>query len=141
MDGRRTEPSQMTERAIKTEIEKLTKAGKSSSARARELIAEAERLRTKKSPTPLESDGGVALTGEPVTTRSGRTIRPPKPQGTVKQRLQHIDDWLWTEALKETDVTLLEDLLITAIGEAQRTSSEKMAEQYAKLTGGFNLPF
>jgi hypothetical protein len=45
------------------------------------------------------------------------------------------------EAMKDGDVTLIEDLVITAVGEAQRTSSEKMAEAYAKLTGGFKLPF
>jgi DNA-binding YbaB/EbfC family protein len=44
------------------------------------------------------------------------------------------------DALKDGDVTLIEDLVITAVGEAQRTSAEKMAEAYAKLTGGFNLP-
>jgi DNA-binding YbaB/EbfC family protein len=45
------------------------------------------------------------------------------------------------KALDEKDITLLEDLVITAIGEAQRTSQEKMAEAYSKVTGGFNLPF
>lgn len=45
------------------------------------------------------------------------------------------------KALEEKDITLLEDLVITAIGEAQRTSQEKMAEAYSKVTGGFNLPF
>jgi DNA-binding YbaB/EbfC family protein len=45
------------------------------------------------------------------------------------------------DALKDGDVTLIEDLVITAVGEAQRTSAEKMAEAYAKLTGGFKLPF
>ncbi len=44
------------------------------------------------------------------------------------------------KALDEKDITLLEDLVITAIGEAQRTSQEKMAEAYSKVTGGFNLP-
>jgi nucleoid-associated protein EbfC len=44
------------------------------------------------------------------------------------------------DALKDGDVTLIEDLVITAVGEAQRTSSEKMTEAYAKLTGGFKLP-
>src|SRR5206468_3855566 len=42
--------------------------------------------------------------------------------------------------LEEKDVTLIEDLLVTAIGEAQRSSQEKMAEAYSKVTGGFNLP-
>lgn len=45
------------------------------------------------------------------------------------------------EALKESDITLLEDLIITAVGEAQRTSADKMNDAYGKLTGGFKLPF
>jgi DNA-binding YbaB/EbfC family protein len=45
------------------------------------------------------------------------------------------------KALDEKDLTVLEDLVITAIGEAQRTSQEKMTEAYSKVTGGFNLPF
>ncbi len=56
-----------------------------------------------------------------------------------KQMLKEIK--ISPKALEEKDVTLLEDLLITAIGEAQRTSQEKMAEAYSKVTGGFNLPF
>ena len=44
------------------------------------------------------------------------------------------------DALKEGDVTLIEDLVMTAIGEAQRSSAAKMAESYGKLTGGFQLP-
>ncbi len=45
------------------------------------------------------------------------------------------------DALKDGDVTIVEDLVMTAINEAQRASSEKMAEAYGKLTGGFQLPF
>ena len=45
------------------------------------------------------------------------------------------------KALADGDVTMIEDLVITAIGEAQRSSAAKMAEAYGKLTGGFNLPF
>ena len=56
-----------------------------------------------------------------------------------KQMLKELK--LGPKALEEKDVTLLEDLIITAIGEAQRTSQEKMAEAYSKVTGGFNLPF
>ena len=56
-----------------------------------------------------------------------------------KQMLKEIK--LSPQVLEEKDVTLLEDLVITAVGEAQRTSQEKMAEAYAKVTGGFNLPF
>jgi len=55
-----------------------------------------------------------------------------------KQMLKELK--LSPKALEEKDVTLLEDLIITAVGEAQRTSQEKMTEAYSKVTGGFNLP-
>ncbi len=44
------------------------------------------------------------------------------------------------DALKEGDVTLLEDL-VTAVGEAQRASEAQMHEKLGKLTGGLGLPF
>ena len=56
-----------------------------------------------------------------------------------KQMLRELK--LDPKALEEKDVTLLEDLLITAVGEAQRASQEKMTEAYSKVTGGFHLPF
>jgi DNA-binding YbaB/EbfC family protein len=56
-----------------------------------------------------------------------------------KQMLREIK--LSPEALEEKDVTILEDLIITAVGEAQRTSEAQMQEKMAKLTGGLNLPF
>ena len=45
------------------------------------------------------------------------------------------------EALKDADATLIEDLALTAIGEAQRASEAQMKEKLGKLTGGMNLPF
>ena len=45
------------------------------------------------------------------------------------------------EALKDGDVSMLEDLVITAVGEAQRASSADMDEKMGKVTGGLNLPF
>jgi DNA-binding YbaB/EbfC family protein len=56
-----------------------------------------------------------------------------------KQMLRELK--LSPKLLEETDITIVEDLVITAVGEAQRTSQEKMAEAYSKVTGGFNLPF
>jgi DNA-binding YbaB/EbfC family protein len=44
-------------------------------------------------------------------------------------------------ALEAGDVTLLEDLILTAVGEAQRASEAKMQESIARVTGGFKLPF
>uniref|UniRef100_A0A832I225 Nucleoid-associated protein ENR23_07725 n=1 Tax=Eiseniibacteriota bacterium TaxID=2212470 RepID=A0A832I225_UNCEI len=45
------------------------------------------------------------------------------------------------KALEEKDVTLLEDLILTAMAEAQRTSETKMNETISEVTGGFKLPF
>lgn len=45
------------------------------------------------------------------------------------------------EALKDGDPTLVEDLVLTAVGEAQRASEARMKETLGRLTGGMNLPF
>ncbi|MGH7740808.1 MAG: YbaB/EbfC family nucleoid-associated protein [Candidatus Eiseniibacteriota bacterium] len=45
------------------------------------------------------------------------------------------------EALKDGDAALLEDLILAAVGEAQRASESQMNEKLAKITGGFSLPF
>ncbi len=45
------------------------------------------------------------------------------------------------DALKDGDVTLVEDLVLTAVGEAQRASEARMKETLGRLTGGMNLPF
>ncbi|OGF18162.1 MAG: nucleoid-associated protein, YbaB/EbfC family [Candidatus Eisenbacteria bacterium RBG_16_71_46] len=56
-----------------------------------------------------------------------------------KQMLKEIS--ISPEALADGDVSLLEDLVITAVGEAQRTSESEMSEAMGKLTGGLQLPF
>ena len=43
--------------------------------------------------------------------------------------------------LKEGDVTLIEDLVLAAVSEAQNASEKQMNETLGKLTGGFPLPF
>ena len=56
-----------------------------------------------------------------------------------KQMLKEIT--ISPEAIKDGDATLLEDLILAAVGEAQRSSEAQMNESLGKLTGGFNLPF
>jgi DNA-binding YbaB/EbfC family protein len=56
-----------------------------------------------------------------------------------KQRLKEIK--INPDALNEKDITLIEDLVLTAISEAQKTSEDAMQESIAKVTGGFKLPF
>ncbi|HTR97061.1 MAG TPA: YbaB/EbfC family nucleoid-associated protein [Candidatus Acidoferrales bacterium] len=55
-----------------------------------------------------------------------------------KQMLRQLK--LSPKLLEDGDVTMIEDLVMTAMGEAQRSSADKMNEAYAKLTGGFRLP-
>jgi DNA-binding protein YbaB len=45
------------------------------------------------------------------------------------------------EAMKDGDASLLEDLILAAVGEAQRESETEMNEKLAKITGGFSMPF
>jgi nucleoid-associated protein EbfC len=56
-----------------------------------------------------------------------------------KQMLKEIS--LDPGVLAEKDVTLIEDLILTAVGEAQRSSEARMNEALGKLAGGFPLPF
>jgi len=56
-----------------------------------------------------------------------------------KQMLREIK--LSPELLKEPDVTLIEDLIMTAMAEAQKASEEKMNDTISGITGGFKLPF
>lgn len=39
------------------------------------------------------------------------------------------------------DVEMLEDLIVVAVGEAQKKAAELAAEEMGKLTGGLDLPF
>ena len=39
------------------------------------------------------------------------------------------------------DVEMLEDLIVIAVGEAQKKAAELAAEEMGKLTGGLDLPF
>lgn len=44
------------------------------------------------------------------------------------------------EAVDPDDVEMLEDLVLSAINEAQRKVQELIADEMAKVTGGMNLP-
>lgn len=56
-----------------------------------------------------------------------------------KQMLREIT--IRPDALEDKDASLLEDLILTAMGEAQKTSETKMNETISEVTGGFKLPF
>jgi hypothetical protein len=56
-----------------------------------------------------------------------------------KQMLRKLE--IKPEALREGDATLIEDLVVAAVSEAQNASEKQMNETLGKLTGGFQLPF
>jgi DNA-binding YbaB/EbfC family protein len=60
---------------------------------------------------------------------------------TVDGRQMLVGLKIATEAMKDGDATLLEDLILTAVGEAQRASEAEMNEKMGKVTGGLNIPF
>lgn len=41
----------------------------------------------------------------------------------------------------QTDVEMLEDLIVVAVNDAQKKATELAQEEMGKLTGGMNLPF
>jgi len=45
------------------------------------------------------------------------------------------------EQLADGDAGLLEDLILTAVGEAQKRAEAHMQQTVGKLTGGLGLPF
>ena len=42
--------------------------------------------------------------------------------------------------LKDDDITMIEDLVLTAVGEAQKTAKDAYQESLGKITGGMNMP-
>jgi len=56
-----------------------------------------------------------------------------------KQQIKEVK--LDPSVLDENDVTLIEDLILTAVSDAQRSAEAKMSETMGRLTGGMNLPF
>lgn len=45
------------------------------------------------------------------------------------------------EAVDPDDVEMLQDLIVAAVNEANRTASTDMSENMSKITGGINMPF
>ena len=42
--------------------------------------------------------------------------------------------------LKDDDITMIEDLVLTAVGEAQKNAKDAYQESLGKITGGMNMP-
>lgn len=53
--------------------------------------------------TPAAASAEAAGEAGTVTTVSGRKIAPPPLKGRIEQRLNQVDEWLWQEAMRETE--------------------------------------
>ena len=61
-------------------------------------------------------------------------------EATVNGRGEIVGLRLEPEVVDPEDVEMLCDLVVAAVGEAQRRAQEMMQEEMGKLTGGLNIP-
>ncbi len=59
---------------------------------------------------------------------------------TVTGKLELVDIKINPETVKAGDVEMLEDLIKSAVGAAQRKAAEGVKAEMQKVTGGLNLP-
>jgi DNA-binding YbaB/EbfC family protein len=96
-----------------------------------DMVKQAQKMQRKMS--ELQS----SLDEERFTSSAGGGVVTAVVDG--RQRLKEIK--IDPAALRDGDASLLEDLVITAVAEAQRASETQMNERMGSITGGFNLPF
>jgi DNA-binding YbaB/EbfC family protein len=61
-------------------------------------------------------------------------------KAVVNGRHELVSITILPEAVDPEDVEMLEDLVLSAVNEAQRQVDARLQEEMAKLTGGMNLP-
>src|SRR5882672_10532849 len=96
-----------------------------------EMVKQAQKL--QKQMTEVQAK----LAEERYTATAGGGVVKAVVDGKQMLRELKIDP----STLKEGDVTLIEDLVMAAVAEAQNASEKQMHETLGKLTGGFPLPF
>ncbi len=72
-----------------------------------------------------------------VTGSAGAGMVTVEADGRGQVRRVKIDASL----LGQGDVEMLEDLVVVAVGDAQKKAGELAQQEMGKLTGGMNLPF
>jgi len=77
------------------------------------------------------------LEARTVTATSGGGMVTVTADGKGQVRTVKIDPTV----VNPTDVEMLEDLVLVAVGEAQKKAAELAQEEMQKLTGGLSLPF
>jgi DNA-binding YbaB/EbfC family protein len=77
------------------------------------------------------------LEARTVTATSGGGMVTVTADGKGQVRTVKIDPTV----VNPSDVEMLEDLVLVAVGEAQKKAAELAQEEMQKLTGGLSLPF
>jgi DNA-binding YbaB/EbfC family protein len=75
------------------------------------------------------------LAARTVTGSAGGGMVSVEADGTGKVKRVKIDPSV------ASDVEMLEDLVLVAVGDAQQKAADLAREETGKLTGGLNLPF
>ena len=77
------------------------------------------------------------LQNRTVTATAGGGMVTVEADGKGQLRSVKID----RSVVNPDDVEMLEDLIVVAVGEAQKKAAELAQEEMGKLTGGLGLPF
>ena len=77
------------------------------------------------------------LQNKTVTATAGGGMVTVEADGKGQLRSVKID----RSVVNPDDVEMLEDLIVVAVGEAQKKAAELAQEEMGKLTGGMGLPF
>ena len=77
------------------------------------------------------------LQNRTVTATAGGGMVTVEADGKGQIRSVKID----RSVVNPDDVEMLEDLIVVAVGEAQKKAAELAQEEMGKLTGGMGLPF
>jgi hypothetical protein len=76
------------------------------------------------------------LEGREVSAQAGGGM----VEATVNGKGELLKLKLEPEVVDPDDIEMLSDLVVAAVGEAQRRAQEMMAQEMGKLTGGLNIP-
>jgi DNA-binding YbaB/EbfC family protein len=76
------------------------------------------------------------LEGREVSAQAGGGM----VEATVNGKGELLKLKLEPEVVDPDDIDMLSDLVVAAVGEAQRRAQEMMAQEMGKLTGGLNIP-
>lgn len=85
------------------EIERVRREGVEPAGERPSELFQPSTPKTPAPETPAAASAEPAAEAGTVTTVSGRKVQPPPLRGKPAQQIQQIDEWLWQEAMRETE--------------------------------------